>query len=526
MARVVGLDLGAYSVKVMTLESTLRGVSIKSFVEQPLVPAESRMAQVQLALSELNAKGALTGDVTVVAPWASEVATHVVELPFREPKKIESALGFEVEGQLPVDLSEVLYDYQFADTAVEGDASAQLLVGVIRKNSLRALLDGLKVAKCDPRIVSHSGLLLQQVLALEPASQETGAVAVIDIGHERICISVGRPGGPVERTRIFPGGGLAFDKAIAQEFGIGLPEARAWKEQYAAIGSGVVGPDAQRAERVCLLALQPMLREIRMSLKACEAQTKRGIRQVVLCGGTAKLPGLAARIEQELRLPTSLFEIPAELSAMGSNLGPEATQAWALALRGNAASAKGQRFNLRREEFAFKSDFDFVRQRTGTLVAFAAALLLLLIGSGIARNVVLQRQEKQLDAELCEITKRVLGTCEKDFTRAKNLLEGKESPVANVPQRSAANLLAELTQRVPADMTVSLDQIQVDLDRISVRCETASNKSMEDLIAALKGYKCFQEITEGKVEKSKDGSKVSTRLEIQVACPNEAGAAL
>ncbi len=528
MARVVGLDIGSHSLKSVVVESSLRGVVVKSYTSVTLTPGADKKEQMSVALSELAAQGALAGDSVVVAPWGSQLATHSLELPFRETKKIESALGFEVEGLLPVDLSEVVYDYQPSTSEhTEGD-TAQLLVGVIRKNALEEVLATLKTAKCDPRVVSHSGLVLQFVLAQQPVraaslgeaapGEEAQGIAIVDLGHERTCVSIGRAGEPVERTRIFPGGGLALDKALSAEFSIGVPEARAWKEQYAVIGAGVNGPDAERAERVCLHALQPILREVRLTLKSYEAQSKRPIGQLLLCGGTAKLKGLAARLEQELRVPTSVVEAAAEIRSLMPQAGAESVQAWALAMRGTASGAKVQRFNLRKDEFVFKSDFDFVKQRIGTLAAFAGVLFLLLVASGLARNFILEQREKKLDAELCETTKRILGTCEKDFKRALNLLEGKESPAAGIPQYSATTLLAELTQRVPADMAVTLDQIQVDLDRISVRCETNSNKNIEDLMAALKTYKCFQEITEGKVEKNKDGSKVTTRLEIQVAC--------
>ena len=118
----------------------------------------------------------------------------------------------------------------------------------------------------------------------------------------------------------------------------------------------------------------------------------------------------------------------------------------------------------------------------------------------------------------------MLGKCEKDPTIALALLKGQESPAAGIPKRSAASLLAELSQRIPPDMKLTMDQIIVDMDRISVRCEATESKDMEDLITALKQYRCFKDIKEGKVEKSKGGSKVSFRLEVQVECPDESPA--
>jgi general secretion pathway protein L len=101
------------------------------------------------------------------------------------------------------------------------------------------------------------------------------------------------------------------------------------------------------------------------------------------------------------------------------------------------------------------------------------------------------------------------------------MLRGQESPAAGIPSRTATTLLAELTGHVPPDMKVTFENVVIDLDRISLKCETETSKSLEELISALKTYKCFKEINEGRVEKSKDGTKVTSRLDIQVECPTE-----
>jgi general secretion pathway protein L len=264
-----------------------------------------------------------------------------------------------------------------------------------------------------------------------------------------------------------------------------------------------------------------VLRELRPTLKSYTARTRRPIGLVLLCGGTAKLRGLAEQVQNDLGLPTRVLELPSETREVIGVEHPEAAQAVALALRGQASGAKAPRFNLRRGEFAFKSDFDFVREKVGQLVAFAAVLFVLLIAGGIVRNAVLERREKQIDAVFCDVTKTILGKCEKDPTIAKSLLRGQESPAASIPKRSAVSLLAELTSRIPADMKVTTDSIVIDLDRVSARFEGTQSKDMEDLITALKGYKCFRDVKEGKIEKSKDGAHVVFKLDIQVECPDE-----
>jgi general secretion pathway protein L len=200
---------------------------------------------------------------------------------------------------------------------------------------------------------------------------------------------------------------------------------------------------------------------------------------------------------------------------------PQAAQAYTLALRGNQSGKQAQRFNLRRGEFAFKSDLDFITDKLGQLVTFGAVLLVLLIASSIVRNTVLERREKQVDAQLCDVTQKYIGRCEKDFNLAINMLQGHDSPTAAIPKRSAVNYLAEMTAHLPPDVTVTTDQIIVDMDRVSARFETDTSKHVEDIVTALKTYKCFKEVNEGKLEKNKDGTKVQFRLEIQIECPDE-----
>ncbi len=523
MARIIGLDLGSSTLKAVTLETTLRGFQVKSYASAP-VPLEGDRAQrLEAGLAQLLQAGPLTADSVVISIPGVALATHSLALPFNDPKKVEAALGGEVADQLPFDLDEGVFDYQTTEAKMAGGAN--VLVGVVKKDELATLLEALKRSKLDPKIVTHPGLAYQNVLSTLPTATSDEAVAIIDLGHERTSIAIGKAGGPVDFARTFSGGGLALSRALATEFATTLAQAQTWKEDNGAVGPNLNGPDAERAGAAFLRALLPITRELRATLKSYTARMKRPVTKLLLCGGTAKLTGIAAQLETDLGTATELLALPGEAQAgLGATAGVEAMQAWALALRGQATGARAPRFNLRRGEFAFKSDFDFAREKLGQIVAFAAVLLVMMVASGIARNTILERREKQVDELLCAVTTPLLGKCEKNFDIAINLLQGKESPAAGVPRRSAETLLAELTARIPADAPVTMDQLVIDLDRISLRCEAPSVKQMEDVIAALKTSKCFKEISEGKVEKSKDGTKVSFRLDVKVECPDDQNA--
>ncbi len=216
--------------------------------------------------------------------------------------------------------------------------------------------------------------------------------------------------------------------------------------------------------------------------------------------------------------------LPVESSqAIPTEAQPSAVQAYALALRGQATGAKAPRFNLRRGEFAFKGDFDYVKDRMGLLASFAATVLLLLIASGVVRNSVLARREAQVDAVLCKTTERILGRCEKDYRPRAQHAAGRGEPRRRAAQElTAVNLLAEVTARVPSDVPVKLDRIQVELERIILQGETKSSKEIDTLTQGLREHRCFKEVNQGKVEKTRDGQKVTFRLDIQVQLPRAA----
>ncbi|MDY7225448.1 pilus assembly protein PilM [Hyalangium rubrum] len=528
MARILGLDLGSYSVKGVLFESNIRGYTTKAYAEVRRGEGD-RTESLRNAVRELLTQHPLQADQVVVALPGPALITHSFTMPFVDPKRIEAALPFEVESQLPFDLSEVVFDYQVVGQKPK--VSSDLLVGVVRKEELRWLVDLLSELNLEPRVITHPGVTYQNLFLQTPAVFEgleaMAAVAVVDIGHERTSVAIGRPGVGVEFARTFAGGGKDLSKALSTEFQTPLPEAHHWKETYGALASVAAsqGPDAERAAAAFVRGLQPVLRELRPTFKSFTARTRRQVGAVVLCGGTARLKGIAEQLERDLHMPARVLALPVEAaSTLPSESQPSAVQAYSLALRGQASGAKAPRFNLRRGEFGFKGDYDYVKDKVGLLAAFAATLVLLLVAGGVVRNSVLARRETQVDQVLCKTTERILGSCEKDFDRAINMLRGVESPAAALPKNSAVNLLAEVTQRIPADVPVKLDRIQIDLERVILQGETKSSKEIDTLTQAIKGHRCFKEVNQGKVERTRDGQNVTFRLDIQVNCPEQTGA--
>jgi general secretion pathway protein L len=530
MPRIVGIDLGASGVKCVELEGTFRGYAVRAVNLEPLAAAGTWEERTRAALQALRARGALAAELWAVAVPGARVSSHLIQLPFTDLKRVEATLPFEVEGRVPYDLDEVVWDYQVM--AQEGGKS-ELLVGVVRKEHLRALLALLTEAGVDPRFVTFPALAYQNLFSGAVADPGGAATqAILDIGEERsnLCIV-----GPerAEFARTIAGGGADLVAALAREFGVPAPyeDARRLLEREASITDAAgAGPQALRASRALERALGPLLREVRASLFAHAARFRRKAARLHLCGGAAALPGLHEFVARELGVETVPFalteaaRLPAATGANGAAQADPAVFALALgvALRAQA-SARGARLNFRKGEFAFTRGIEQVRGRIGRIAAYAAVLVVLAGAGAVAQVRTLAAQEEALDAALCAATQKTLGKCEPDFRRAISLLRGKGSPAAGIPRASALDMFRDFVDHLPDDAELVLNEVNIPGYKLHVEGEVDSYETVDKIVQALKSHRCFGDVKTGRVQQQRGGSKFELNLEIEYTCGGAGG---
>ena len=138
--RILGLDLGAKSVKGVLIESAYRGFSVLDAATVPLPPAGGEVAPFERhlqALRELLSEEALRAETIAGAYPGIGASSHTIVLPFVDLRRIEQTIPFEVEGQIPFDLEEVAWDWQ---PIGQQDGKTHLYVSVARKQELAELL--------------------------------------------------------------------------------------------------------------------------------------------------------------------------------------------------------------------------------------------------------------------------------------------------------------------------------------------------------------------------------------------------
>lgn len=535
--KVVGLDLGTHMVKVCELVTTFRNYELVGFAAEG-VEAESggrpTVAEIaQAARRLLERRGLLLEPIYCAMP-PENVSTLTVELPFSQPKKIEQALPFQLEELLPVDLETLVYDYQIVQQRPDG--SVTLVVAYVKRTQFEEFLDALEAAGVDPKVVGIGALGLEPLIDTALGAEQPAPVAVLDIGHVHTELAILEKGATTS-IRAIRGGGLDVTKALAHAFQVTLEQAERGKH-----AEGVVAlPQADRTRpdfsvdagqssrrelitQACHTALQPIVREVKRTLVAQADLTGVGVDRVFLTGGTSLLRGLPEYLSALLGVEVVLLDplnVPFNrLTEGGDRLRPYAAKTLGVALRGFDRVRRSQ-INFRKGEYAYTGDFSYLRGRLITLAG--AAVLMLLLGGMVAvtKMRVLEAEHAALAAQTRALSVAIVGEETEDVDRVWNvMLAAGDNPAKLVPQTSAFQVLAEVSERIKADLVVDVDQFEMDLEkkRLEMKGRTSSGGEVERIVDALEGHHCFKDkVSKDKVEKSMD-EKTKFRLTATSGC--------
>src|SRR5688500_12530857 len=177
MARIVGIDLGSYSVKVVRLEPRSGrgwgrgGFEVLAYGQAMVPPPDEGADPVaslperhSLALTELKAKGLLEGDIFVTGLPGDAAAVRTLKFPFNDPKKIAEALPFALESEIPLDLEEIVLSWAVLGPSAKAKKDVtnetEVLVAWAKKDAVQGVLDLFAVHGIDPRHVEFDALAL------------------------------------------------------------------------------------------------------------------------------------------------------------------------------------------------------------------------------------------------------------------------------------------------------------------------------------------------------------------------------
>lgn len=518
--RILGIDIGSYSVKAALVERSFRSFQFVGFYERRIQYNDLLSAEesIGIAIQGLIDDQHLSWDMAVAGFPTQRVASRLLTFPFSGTKKIEQALTFEIESYIPFEPDQIVLDYAVLHTTKE---SSKALVVYVQKGDFVKTLTMLQGVGIDPRAICVEGVEFANLLGLGLVPPE-GGYAILDIGHEKTNITVchGRHVGFVRAISI---AGKTITEAISKKLGVPYDEAEKMKIEMGSLG-GESDAEMDEITKGVVSSLQGVLSElllhVRQTLFTYRDEEGVSVDGVYLSGGTSRLPGIDRYISDVLKLNVTHIN-PAEFhfSHLERVEGHRHVvgQALAFALNG-VASGGAPDINLRQKEFSFKGD---VEQFGGNMRHAAIAvgvILALACGSFAVRYYSLKGKLTDVEEEVQMLVRQALPDVPeksiKTTTGALSLLKSRQAEIGErvqeltaLSESSPLDVLREISTLAPARSEVVLDvnKLTIATDRILMSGSTDSFESVDRMKFALEGSPLFENVTSGNVHKGTKG---------------------
>ena len=298
----VGLDIGSGLIKVAVIdhgrgEPELAKVAIVPLLADAIVEGEIMDPgvvgdAVQSAMAAAGVKMKSRSVVTAVG--GRDVIVKKIQIDRVKESEVRDLMRWEAEQHVPFDMESVELDFQILDPDGAGLDMSVLLVAAKRElieNKVRLLTD----AGLQPGMVDVDAFALHNAFEINHPEAMRGLVGLVNVGHEITNINILDDGVPI-LTRDLTIGTRRLREDLQRERGLGLEEADELLRGYDRSPhlDQVLAP---RAEEIALGI------ERASAFLASSSRSGSALRELFLCGGGSRVPGLVALLADRLRIP-------------------------------------------------------------------------------------------------------------------------------------------------------------------------------------------------------------------------------
>jgi type IV pilus assembly protein PilM len=335
-----GLDIGVTRIKLTWLFGGNEGYMYKSSIIVPSpekgMLSESPLDEEEMAQTLRKAvdTAGITSKYVNVALAENQVYTKVLEMPVLSEKELRSAIYWEAEQYIPVPLANITlaWNILFKPEATETNQKMQvLMVGaptmLISKYQRILSMAGLEINSLETEILATVRALV--------FGENFPTTIIVNIGSVSTSLAIIRKGIMVFNYSMSIGG-AAINRAIASDLGLTPAQAEEYKKAYGVSDKSLGGKIGKSTEPILI----SILAEVKKSIAFYNQKYKddEPVRQIILSGGTSKLPGIDvffasnSGIETAIANPWKILasqQIPKEIL----DDGPDYTIAIGLAMR-------------------------------------------------------------------------------------------------------------------------------------------------------------------------------------------------
>jgi type IV pilus assembly protein PilM len=354
---VLGIDIGASSVKIVQLRAS-RGTAVletygeialgpygKQPIGKPTKLANERVAEAITDLMKEANVTARSGGISI--PFSASLVT-VLDLPKVDAAALKQVVPIEARKYIPVPISEVSLDWfvipqdEATDSAFDRikpkaprPPGQEVLLVAIQNDTISTF------QTITTEVGIHVDFFEIEIFSAVRSSLSHGIapVLLVDIGASSTKMYIVERG-IVRLTHLVTLGGAQMTELLERSLGWEFEKAERVKRERGLLESKAYSREENdRINEALLSTLARLFSEVNRVLLSYGQRYNKNVSHVVLTGGGASLPGLAAEAkrslnsEVEIADPFSRTEAPAFLGDVLRDIGPGFVVATGLALR-------------------------------------------------------------------------------------------------------------------------------------------------------------------------------------------------
>lgn len=402
--KILAIDLGTHSLKVLILERRFEEFSILDFSEIQLNHQLrlSHEEQLALALEQLLADSKWQNCDVVVSTLPGHImSTRVLDLPFSSSKRINDVINFELENHVPISIEEIFSDFHVLN---QKNDITEVLAVYLNSSKVENYMEVLTQKGFDPKYFG-SDLIDLASLAQISMLPKDGFYVLCDIGHTKtnICIMEGQK---MRYARTLGVAGVHFTRAIQRAYNLNYEKADSLKVTRGRIY--VRDEESDQISRILTHVAIELITFIKQTVMSFQAQAGQiPISAFYCCGGSAQLMGLldfmSFHLKSNVMELNSLTLVQHELKEaeeLSLKMGPTL----AIALR-PVYSSRISKINFRKGHFAFKQDLQAVTSEFKTVLLFLVLIFLASFGYYFYAEHHYQKLMQQIDAQVLQDVK-------------------------------------------------------------------------------------------------------------------------
>ena len=480
--RVLGIDIRNESVSAVLVETSLRENRITAHAHFPISNADDAQTGIQAALQSLADEIDPMGCDCTVAISADHFSYRNLRIPFKNAKKIQMVLPFELEPILPYPADELVIDFILLGTTGQGDQSEVFAVALSNQR-LRPFVEALSAIHVDPEVVTVGGL---------PAALYLAAQA--DPGEDRLALELGRhystlfviAGSRVELIRSFATAPVGADRATTIGTVIRhtlIAHGESVASEFDPLDLVITGKDPGDTDIEDVLA-----KMLDLPVKALNL-AKRHV----------------------------IVDDSADTRTWNPSLHDGALALALMAIEGYSG------LNFHRGQFAAKR---FVIKHKANLVKtgiLAAAVLALLLLNVVIESYTLNRQLNGLDRQITDIFKAT-------FPRVKRIQDAYQQMQINVREAKNAavlqtetaahvrsiDILNRISQSISESVSVDVSRLVISPETVLISGNTDGFKAVDEIKSRLERIDFFKKVTISSANIDRSGKEVRFQLKAEL----------